>query len=180
MTWLYVGTFGSFMGFADALPHLIKTTFTPVDSDYSETTYAWAGPFIGALARWAGGWISDKIGGAHCTQISFPGLGLALVFSGIGKGSTFRQIPAIFRNQHVQGRDESAPEYAKALKQSERESSAVIGFSAAIAAYGFIFIPAMFANFSITSSLWCFIVFYATCLGVCWWFYARKGTEASS
>ncbi|WP_207892187.1 hypothetical protein [Streptacidiphilus pinicola] len=44
-----------------------------------------------------------------------------------------------------------------------------------IAAYGFFFIPAMFANFSVTSALWTFVGCYGTCLAVCWWRYARRG-----
>ncbi|MEV3859562.1 NarK family nitrate/nitrite MFS transporter [Streptomyces sp. NPDC050095] len=205
MTWLYVGTFGSFIGFAAGLPLLMKNNFA--SQGYQATTYAWVGPFIGALTRWAGGWLSDKIGGARVTMVSFVGMAASLVvvinalpsgsdqgsfwafyvgflcafaFSGIGNGSTFRQIPVIFRDQHTKGLTEGTPEYAKALKQSEMEAGAVTGFSSAIAAYGFFFIPAMFANFAVTSSLWCFIVFYATCLVVCYWFYARKGAEAPS
>lgn len=208
MTWLYVGTFGSFIGFAAALPNLIKTTFTPIDPAYSATTYAWVGPFVGAVTRWAGGWLSDRIGGARVTMLSFVGMGASLVvvinalpaggdqgnfwifyvgflcaflFSGIGNGSTFRQIPVIFRDQHMKAVAGKGPEAEEAaLKQSAMEAGAVTGFSSAIAAYGFFFIPAMFANFAITSSLWVFIGFYVTCLIVCWWFYARKGAEAPS
>jgi NNP family nitrate/nitrite transporter-like MFS transporter len=206
MTWLYVGTFGSFIGFAAALPLLIKTTFTPIDPAYSATTYAWLGPLCGALMRWAGGWLADRVGGARCTLISFVGMALSIVavilflpsggsqgnfwsfliafllafsFSGLGNGSTFQQIPAIFRAQHLRaaaGRGEEAK--AAALKQAEMESGAVTGFSSAIAAYGFFFIPAMFANFSVTSALWSFVGFYATCMAVTWWWYARRGAEA--
>ena len=208
MTMLYVGTFGSFIGFASALPNLINNTFTPINSEYSATTYAWVGPFLGAMFRWAGGWISDKVGGARCTLIAFVGMAVSLVvvinalpsggsngnfwvfyagflfafvFSGIGNGSTFRQIPVIFLNQHraaAAGKGPDAEEAAQ--KQAEMEAGAVTGFSAAIAAFGFFFIPAMFATFAITSALWVFIVFYALCLGVCWWFYARPGAEAPS
>ncbi|WP_327355471.1 NarK family nitrate/nitrite MFS transporter [Streptomyces sp. NBC_01304] len=206
MTWLYVGTFGSFIGFAAALPMLIKDNFSA--QGYQATTYAWIGPAIGALTRWLGGSLSDKIGGAKVTMLSFVGMAASLVvvifaiptggdqgnfwtfyigflaaffFSGIGNGSTFRQIPVIFRDQHTQGAAGKSPEVqAAALKQSEMEAGAVTGFSSAIAAYGFFFIPAMFANFAVTSSLWLFIGFYATCLVVCWWFYARKGAEAPS
>ncbi|MYW69258.1 NarK family nitrate/nitrite MFS transporter [Streptomyces sp. SID8379] len=207
MTWLYVGTFGSFIGFAAALPMLIKTTWTPIDAAYTAATYAWIGPAIGALARWGGGWIADKWGGARVTIVSFVGMAAAIIgvigfmpsngaggsfwgflicfylaffFSGIGNGSTFRQIPVIFRGQHLKGLTEGTPEYTKALKQSEMESGAVTGFTSAIAAYGFFFIPAMFANFAVTSALWCFVGFYATCVVVCWWFYARKGAESPS
>ncbi|AYG82292.1 Nitrate/nitrite transporter NarK [Streptomyces hundungensis] len=203
MTWLYVGTFGSFIGFAAALPLLIKTTFPA----YSVATYAWMGPALGALARWAGGWIADKLGGAKVTIISFVGMALAIIgvinflpaggdsgsfygffgcflaaffFSGVGNGSTFRQIPVIFRNQHLKGLTEGTPEYARALKQAEMEAGAVTGFTSAIAAYGFFFIPAMFANFAVTSAMWGFVAFYVSCIAVAWWFYARKGAEAPS
>ena len=203
MTWLYVGTFGSFIGFAAALPMLIKTTFP----DYSVATYAWMGPALGALARWAGGWIADKLGGARVTILSFVGMAAAIIgvitflpaggdsgnftgffgcflaaflFSGIGNGSTFRQIPVIFRNQHLKGLGEGTPEYTRALKQTEMEAGAVTGFTAAIAAYGFFFIPALFANFAVTSAMWGFVGFYATCIAITWWFYARKGAESPS
>ncbi|MBC9716877.1 NarK family nitrate/nitrite MFS transporter [Streptomyces sp. TRM66268-LWL] len=203
MTWLYVGTFGSFIGFAAALPMLIKTTFPA----YSVATYAWMGPALGALARWAGGWIADKMGGARVTILSFVGMAVSIIgvinflpaggndgnfagffacflaaffFSGIGNGSTFRQIPVIFRNQHLKGLTEGTPEYAKALKQTEMEAGAVTGFTAAIAAYGFFFIPALFANFAVTSAMWGFVAFYASCIVVTWWFYARKGAESPS
>ncbi|MER5809755.1 NarK family nitrate/nitrite MFS transporter [Streptomyces sp. NPDC002033] len=206
MTWLYVGTFGSFIGFAAGLPLLIKNNFEA--QGYQATTYAWIGPFIGALMRWAGGWLSDKIGGARVTMLSFVGMAASLVvvifalpaggdqgsfwaffigflaafaFSGLGNGSTFRQIPVIFRDQHMRQAEGQGPEaQAAALKQSEMESGAVTGFSSAIAAYGFFFIPAMFAAMAVTNALWLFIGFYATCLVVCWWFYARKGAEAPS
>ncbi|WP_405447786.1 hypothetical protein [Streptomyces erythrochromogenes] len=112
---------------------------------------------------------------------SFLGFRAAFAFSGLGNGSTFRQIPVIFRDQHMREAEGKAPEaQAAALKQSEMEAGAVTGFSSAIAAYGFFFIPAMFAAMAVTSALWLFIGFYATCLAVCWWFYARKGAEAPS
>ncbi|MFD7320716.1 MFS transporter [Streptomyces sp. NPDC059875] len=203
MTWLYVGTFGSFIGFAAALPMLIKTTFP----DYSVATYAWMGPAVGALARWAGGWVADKLGGARVTILSFVGMAASIIgvitflpsgsdsgsfygfffcflaaffFSGIGNGSTFRQIPVIFRSTHLKGLTEGTPEYAKALKQSEMESGAVTGFTSAIAAYGFFFIPALFGSVAVTSAMWGFVAFYASCTVVTWWFYARKGAEAPS
>lgn len=206
MTWLYVGTFGSFIGFAAGLPLLIKNNFE--SQGYQATTYAWIGPFVGALMRWAGGWLSDKVGGARVTMLSFVGMAAALVvvifalpsgsdqgsfwaffigflvafaFSGLGNGSTFRQIPVIFRDRHMKQAEGKDPEaQATAMKQSEMEAGAVTGFSSAIAAYGFFFIPAMFAALSVTQALWIFIGFYATCLAVCWWFYARKGAEAPS
>ncbi|MEU7021543.1 MFS transporter [Streptomyces sp. NPDC046203] len=204
MTWLYVGTFGSFIGFAAGLPMLIKTTFP----DYSVATYAWMGPAVGALSRWAGGWIADKWGGARVTILSFVGMAGAIVgvisflppsggdggsfpgfflcflaaffFSGIGNGSTFRQIPVIFRSTGLKGLTEGTPEYARALKQAEMESGAVTGFTSAIAAYGFFFIPALFGSVAVTSAMWGFVAFYLSCVLVAWWFYARRNAEAPS
>ncbi|MER7954195.1 NarK family nitrate/nitrite MFS transporter [Streptomyces sp. NPDC096030] len=203
MTWLYVGTFGSFIGFAAALPMLIKTTFP----DHSVAAYAWMGPAVGALARWAGGWVADRLGGARVTILSFVGMAASIIgvisflpsgsdtgsfhgfflcflaaffFSGIGNGSTFRQIPVIFRSAHLKGLTEGTPEYTKALKQSEMESGAVTGFTSGIAAFGFFFIPALFGSMAVTSAMWGFVAFYAGCTVVTWWFYARKGAEAPS
>ncbi|MEU7551753.1 NarK family nitrate/nitrite MFS transporter [Streptomyces sp. NPDC044571] len=206
MTWLYVGTFGSFIGFAAGLPLLIKNDFEV--QGHQATTYAWIGPFIGALMRWAGGRLADRIGGARVTMLSFTGMAGALVvviaalpsggdrgsfwtffagflaafaFSGLGNGSTFRQIPVIFRDRHMQEAEgRGAEAQAAALRQSEMEAGAVTGFSSAIAAYGFFFIPAMFAAMPVPHALWLFIGFYATCLALCWWFYAREGAEAPS
>ncbi|MFD9355994.1 hypothetical protein [Streptomyces sp. NPDC060031] len=82
---------------------------------------------------------------------------------------------------HRTGQRLGLPEaQAAALKQSEMEAGAVTGFSSAIAAYGFFFIPATSAAMAVTSALWMFTGSYATCLAVCWWFYARQGAEAPS
>ncbi|MFI0262332.1 MFS transporter [Streptomyces sp. NPDC017056] len=208
MTLLYVGTFGSFIGFAAALPNLINSTWTPLDPGHTAAAYAWTGPFIGAATRPFGGWISDRLGGARVTLLSFLGMGTSLVlvitampedgaggnwwqfylgflaaflFAGLGCGSTFRQIPVIFTNKHLAvaaGRGEAALERAR--RQAAVESSAVTGFSSAVAAYGFFLVPAMFALFSVTGALWGFIGLYAVCLVVCHHFYARKGAEAPS
>ncbi|CAM2764744.1 NarK family nitrate/nitrite MFS transporter [Janthinobacterium lividum] len=67
MCWLYTGTFGSFIGYSAAFPLLIKIQFP----DVNPLDYAFLGPLVGALARVAGGVISDKLGGARVTQWSF-------------------------------------------------------------------------------------------------------------
>jgi NNP family nitrate/nitrite transporter-like MFS transporter len=119
MCWLYLGTFGSFIGFSSGFGILIKSQFPDVDA----VKYAFLGPLVGALLRPLGGWVSDKIGGARVTLAaflamilgvlgvlhylpqegyagSFPGFlacFLALfALAGIGNGSTFRMIPIIF------------------------------------------------------------------------------------
>lgn len=206
MCWLYVGTFGSFIGYSAGFPLLIKTQFP----DVNPLQYAFLGPLVGALARVAGGWISDKLGGASVTFWTFivmmgavvgvinflPGTGSAgsfwgffwmfmLLFAGTGVGnaSTFRMIPVIFlteRQREAAGKGAAAQ--AKAIVDANKEGAAVLGFTSAIAAYGAFFIPKSYGtSIALTggpnAALWCFIGFYATCVVVTWWFYSRKNAE---
>ena len=179
MCWLYLGTFGSFIGYSAALPLLIKSQFPELDP----MRFAFLGPLVGALARPAGGWISDKLGGAPVTLWNFLLMALAaigLVFTldgpfpaflalfivlflatGIGNASTFRMIPVIFGGT---------------------EAAAVLGFSSAIGAYGGFFIPKSFGTSiantgSAAAALIGFVIFYATCIAITWWYYARKNAE---
>lgn len=203
MSWLYIGTFGSFIGYSAALPLLINEEFREIDP----LDYAFLGPLVGALVRPVGGWLSDRFGGARVTLWNFllmilgvlgalyfldhksdPGAFtgflvsfLALFFAtGIGNGSTFRMIPIIFRTQRlreVPEGDETAT--AAAVRAAEKESAATLGFTSAIAAYGAFIIPQAY-SLSIVSTgevgaaLWGFILFYASCIVVTWWYYARR------
>jgi NNP family nitrate/nitrite transporter-like MFS transporter len=206
MCWLYIGTFGSFIGFSAGFPMLIKTQFP----DVNPMTYAFLGPLVGALMRSVGGWLADKLGGALLTFWvfalmivgvfcvlhflpqhgqggnfygflgSFMGL---FVLSGIGNASTFRMIPVIFRTLHARWSvNEDAEGKVAATRQAGIESAAVIGFSSAIGAYGGFFIPKSYGS-SIAwtggpeMALYGFVVFYATCLAVTWWWYFRRGAE---
>jgi MFS transporter, NNP family, nitrate/nitrite transporter len=205
MCWLYVGTFGSFIGYSAAFPRLIQTQFPEVDP----LRFAFLGPLLGAAIRPFGGWISDRFGGARVTFWNFIVMALAaggvihfvragerpgafigflaaflLLFTttGIGNGSTFRMIPVIFLNQHSRGvEDTEMLEVAR--RSAERESSAVLGFTSAIGAYGGFFIPLSY-GYSIERTgspevaLWGFIVFYATCIAVTWWYYYRRNADA--
>ncbi len=207
MCWLYIGTFGSFIGFSAGFPMLTKTQFP----DVNPMTYAFLGPLVGALMRSAGGWLSDKLGGALLTFwvfalmivgvfcvlhflpdhngqggnfYGFLGSFLGLfVLSGIGNASTFRMIPVIFRTLHERWTASGkAEDKAVAARQAGIESAAVIGFSSAIGAYGGFFIPKSFGS-SIAwtggpeMALYGFVAFYATCLVVTWWWYFRRGAE---
>ncbi len=182
-TWLYVMSFGSFIGYSAAFPLLIKTQFPGI----SPLKYAFLGPMVGALIRPLGGWVSDKCkSGALVTFLDLfvmiicvfgviyfisPAnknfLGFFLVFmllfitTGVANGSVFQMIPVIF---------------------IKKESAAVLGFSAAIAAYGAFLIPKTFgASIKTTGSpdfaLYCFIIYYFTCLIITWWYYLRKNAE---
>ncbi len=72
---LYLGTFGSFIGFAAGFPLLIRSQFPAVNP----LAYAWLGPLVGAVIRPFGGWLSDKLGGAKVTYWNFVVMALAVV-----------------------------------------------------------------------------------------------------
>jgi NNP family nitrate/nitrite transporter-like MFS transporter len=75
MCLLYLGTFGSFIGYAAGFPLLIKSQFTGVNP----LAYAWVGPLVGALIRPFGGWLADKMGGARVTFWNFIVMALAVI-----------------------------------------------------------------------------------------------------
>jgi NNP family nitrate/nitrite transporter-like MFS transporter len=203
MCWLYLGTFGSFIGYSAGFPLLIKSQFPEVNA----LAYAFLGPLVGALIRPVGGWLSDKLGGAPVTFWNFVAMALAVLgviyflptggspgnfhgflamfmmlflLSGIGNGSTFRMIPVIFlleRQREAKGKGAVALE--QAVKDGNKEAAAVLGFSSAIGAYGGFFIPKSYgSSISMTggpeAALYAFIVFYVTCIVITWWYYARK------
>ena len=202
MCWLYLGTFGSFIGYSAGFALLTKTQFP----DVNPTQYAFLGPLVGALTRVAGGWLADKLGGAVVTFWTFLIMGLAaygvvmflphggtggnfwmfftmfmILFaaSGVGNASTFRMIPIIFLTERQRAAGKSAAAQEQAVKDANKEAAAVLGFTAAFAAYGAFFIPKMFgssiaATGSADAALYGFILFYATCLVITWWFYSRR------
>jgi NNP family nitrate/nitrite transporter-like MFS transporter len=75
MCLLYLGTFGSFIGYAAGFPLLIKSLFPGINP----LAYAWLGPLVGAVVRPFGGWLSDKLGGATVTFWNFIIMALAVV-----------------------------------------------------------------------------------------------------
>lgn len=206
MCLLYLGTFGSFIGYAAGFPLLIKSQFPEVNP----LAYAWMGPLVGAVIRPFGGWLSDKLGGARVTFWNFVVMALAvlgvlyflphggqgghftgffLMFlvlfltTGIGNGSTFRMIPVIFLNQALRGvNPRDAEAVARATRDGNTEGAATLGFTAAFAAYGGFFIPKSYGtSIAMTggpdAALQLFVVFYLVCIAVTWWFYARKNSE---
>ncbi len=203
MCWLYVGTFGSFIGFSAGFAMLTKTLFPTVNP----MAYAFLGPLVGSLTRPVGGWVSDKLGGARVTLFTFaamiaavggvmvflPGEGqlgnfngflimfiVLFALTGVGNGSTFRMIPVIFLRERTQAAHGKGPAAQKqAMSEAAKESAAVLGFSGAIGAYGGFFIPRSFGTSlemtgSVQTALFFFIGFYATCMLITWWYYARR------
>jgi NNP family nitrate/nitrite transporter-like MFS transporter len=79
MSFLYIGTFGSFIGYSAAMPLLIKLNFwvpdpAPLGTGIFFAYYAFLGAGIGSLTRPFGGWLADKYGGARVTLGAFVGL----------------------------------------------------------------------------------------------------------
>jgi NNP family nitrate/nitrite transporter-like MFS transporter len=205
MCWLYLGTFGSFIGYSAGFPLLIKSQFPDVNA----LQYAWLGPLVGAVIRPFGGWLSDKMGGARVTFWNFilmtaavlgvlyflpsgPSHGsfagflamfmLLFLTTGIGNGSTFRMIPIIFLTERLRGAKANQEAREQAMRDANKEAAAVLGFSGAIGAYGGFFIPKSYGtSISLTGgpegALYVFIVFYLTCIAITWWFYARRNAQ---
>ncbi len=191
MSFLYIGTFGSFIGYSFAFPSLIKISFV----DYkSWVSLAFLGALIGSIARPAGGWLADRIGGAKVTLATFVGLGigtigvmisvdvksfplffssfiLLFILAGVGNGSTYRMIPAIFKTQ------------AEDDKSAKRQAAAVVGIAGAVGAAGGVLVNLVFkfsleGSKTLTPALTAILVFYALCLGTTWWFYLRRSVFA--
>jgi len=204
MSFIYIGTFGSFIGYSAAFPLLIKTQFPAVT-----ISIAFLGPLVGSLARPFGGWLADKVGGAIVTSWNFIVMGAAtigvvyfvdiknfegflamflilFVTTGVGNGSTFRMIPSIFREEMLrEAKGVGEAGRTAAIKTASIESAAALGFISAIGACGGYFIPRGFgASISATGgpqlALEVFLAFYATCLALTWWFYQRKTFMAPS
>ncbi len=210
MSFLYIGTFGSFIGYSAALPLLIKLNFyvptpAPEGTGINFAYYAFLGALVGSITRPFGGWLADKYGGARVTLATFgamivgtlgvlwtlsrltpnpsaspeialdntsmfPWFLVAFLFvfaaTGIGNGSTFRMIPAIF-------------------KRDPKQSSAVIGIASAVGAIGGFAIPLAFGApwiddpvSSVKTAFIAFTLFYVACLTVTWAVYVRKASVA--
>jgi NNP family nitrate/nitrite transporter-like MFS transporter len=204
MSLIYIGTFGSFIGYSAAFPLLIKTQFPAIT-----VAVAFLGPLVGSLVRPLGGLLADKIGGAIVTFWNFIAMGAAtvgvlyfvgikdftgfltmflilFVTTGIGNGSTYRMIPSIFREENLQkvkGAGDAVR--AAAFKIASIESGAALGFIGAVGAVGGYFIPRGFgASIAATGgpqlALEIYLGYYALCLGLTWWFYLRRSSVASS
>ncbi len=193
-TLTYIMTFGTFSGLSAAFPLLIKNIYGSFDGAPDPLTYAFLGPLVGSLARIIFGPVADKFGGAILTHITgivliistlamaFLGLFtptsldqfslfvvfmlILFFFTGVGNAATFRQYPIIFAD-------------------NARQGAGVIGWTAAIAAYGpFIYSTLIGASLTNLGSVLPFfygtIAFYLIATAVNWWFYTRKGCEKPS
>ncbi|MBN9037425.1 MAG: MFS transporter [Rhizobiales bacterium] len=197
MCLLYVGTFGSFLGYSAGFPLLAKIAFPEVDA----LKFVFLGPLVGALSRAGTGWLSDRVGGGRVTFWVFAGMIVAVLgviwfleagsfagfftcfmalffFTGVGNASTFQMIPVIMRREIA--RLVPQEDALEQRRRSDREAAAIIAFTSAIGGYGGFFIPKAYGtSIGLTGSpvaaLWAFLAFYIVCLAVTWVFYARRG-----
>ena len=196
MCWLYMGTFGSFIGYASGFPALTSTLFPEIWGKVMPVVFV--GPLLGALSRSATGWLSDKVGGARVSFWTFLVMILAVlgviyfikehVFvgyyisflilfaaTGVGNASTFQMIPNIMRQELIRLMPNADP--AARQRQTEKESAAITGFTSAIAAYGFFLIPWAYGPLGIgpKNAMWIFLGYYVTCAIITFIVYTRKG-----
>jgi NNP family nitrate/nitrite transporter-like MFS transporter len=212
---LYIGTFGSFIGFAFAFGQVLQINFLaglshggPVTSAMSAqaslhaASIAFIGPLLGSLARPAGGWLSDRIGGGRVTLYTFAAMIAAagwlivsdghmaayvvgfvalFVLSGIGNGSVYKMIPSIFE---AKSRDMDQLTQAEKADLSRRMSGALIGIAGAIGALGGVGINLMLrasylsAAHSATKAFWVFLAVYVLCASITWLAYVRRPAHA--
>ncbi|WP_236795880.1 NarK/NasA family nitrate transporter [Amycolatopsis sp. GM8] len=205
MSFLYIGTFGSFIGYSFAFGLVLQNEFgrTPLQAAY----VTFLGPLLGSLSRPVGGWLADRIGGGRVTFWNFVGMAvmtallivasnmssLALyttafivlfVLTGIGNGSTYKMIPAIFKAKAKAAIAAGADEAAELLR-ARKLSGALIGLAGAIGALGGVLINVAFrqsfaAVKSGTPACIGFLAFYAACFVVTWVVYLRKSAAPVS
>jgi NNP family nitrate/nitrite transporter-like MFS transporter len=205
MSFLYIGTFGSFIGFGFAFGQVLLTQFkgsyaTPL----AAAQVTWLGPLLGSLIRPLGGKLADRFGGARITLLTFiamavgagvveeasrlrsmplfvVGFVLLFVLSGVGNGSTYKMIPAIFRARSLQSVADGGDPVA-AERKALRMSGALIGIAGAVGAFGGVLVNLAFRQSFLTtgrgdSAYLTFIAFYLVCVFVTWAVYLRRGAS---
>ncbi|MCX5082058.1 nitrate/nitrite transporter [Streptomyces sp. NPDC056121] len=202
MAFLYVGTFGSFIGYSFAFGLVLQTQFGRTPLQAASITFI--GPLLGSLIRPVGGRLADRFGGARITLWNFVGMAAAtavvvlastqkslplfttafialFVLTGLGNGSTYKMIPGIFQAKAAARglAGEEAAAYGRRL------SGASMGLIGAVGALGGLGINLAFRqSFQTagtgTAAFVGFLVFYAVCFALTWAVYLRRpaATEA--
>src|SRR5215212_3619527 len=201
MSFLYIGTFGSFIGFGFAFGQVLQNQFTEsFATPLAAASLTWLGPLLGSLIRPVGGSLADRFGGARITFWNFVAMALGagivwtasrleslslfvvgfvllFVLSGIGNGSTYKMIPAIFRTQAQQSVAAGGDTH-DADRRALRMSGALIGIAGAVGAFGGVLVNLAFRQSFMTtgtgdSAYLVFIAFYVVCVAVTWVVYLR-------
>ncbi|APY88041.1 NarK/NasA family nitrate transporter [Streptomyces alfalfae] len=200
MALLYVGTFGSFIGYSFAFGLVLQTQFGRTPLEAAQLTFI--GPLLGSLIRPVGGRLADRFGGARITLGNFLAMAVAtgavviasvreslplfvgafialFVLTGLGNGSTYKMIPGIFqaKGEALGLTGEAAAAHGRRL------SGAAMGLIGAIGAVGGLGINlALRQSFqevgSGTGAYLAFLAFYGVCAGVTWAVYLRRRPAA--
>lgn len=211
-TWLisllYIGTFGSFIGFAFAFSQVLSLNFieagdTPAQASLHAAQIAFIGPLLGSIARVYGGKLADGIGGSRVTLAVFGGMIVAasilligesiaiqavgfialFILSGMGNGSVYKIIPSVF---DAKSRSLPLDEVGRA-NYSRAMSGAVIGIAGAVGGLGGVGINmALRQSYMSTGdaaiAVMVFAAFYAIAAAVTWRVYVavpRKREDAA-
>ncbi|MEU9381663.1 nitrate/nitrite transporter [Streptomyces sp. NPDC048279] len=196
MSFLYVGTFGSFIGYAFAFGQVLQVQFgrTPLQAAY----LTFIGPLLGSLIRPFGGRLADTYGGAKITLWNYVGMAAAtallvvasvdkslpffvtvfvvlFALSGLGNGSTYKMIPGIFQAKAL-AKGFTGEE---AVAHGRRLSGASMGLIGAVGALGGVGINLAFRQSFLsygsgTAAFVAFLVFYGLCFAVTWAVYLHR------
>ncbi|MGY4643186.1 MFS transporter [Cellulomonas sp. URHB0016] len=194
ISFIYIGTFGSFIGFAGAFPTLLSNQFP-------EITYyvAFLGALVGSVARPLGGILADKLGGSRVTIGAFTVMGIGtvsaifalrahsfggflasflvlFVATGAGNGSVYRMIPAVFRHGATDAEDKA---------RRAKAAAGCLGIAGAIGAFGGFLVPRGFAvsttaTGNIQAALWVIVGLYVVMSLTVWAVYQRRGSQFGS
>jgi NNP family nitrate/nitrite transporter-like MFS transporter len=209
MTLLYIMTFGTFSGLAAQFGLLMSNLYGGGNEKVVEgagataqllitgydvpdpVKFVFLGPLVGAGARVLFSPLTDRMGGAIWTLVSGVGLIASILytipaltpdyssaealsgdfnqflwgmlaiflFAGIGNASTFKQMPMIFER---------------------RQAGGVIGWTAAIAAFGPFFFGVGVTTLGPTVFYSIGVAWAAMCVAITWMRYARKGAPRPS
>jgi NNP family nitrate/nitrite transporter-like MFS transporter len=157
----------------------------------SALTYAWIGPFVGALIRPVGGWIADKVGGSIVTQVISVVMVVASAYAGYLMMQAFHSAtPEIYFSEFLwtfvvlfaaTGIGNGSTFRTVGVIFDRVQAGPVLGWTSAVAAYGSFIAPVVIGGQikagSPEMAMYGFAVFYALCLVLNWWFYLRKGSE---
>ncbi|MYW15151.1 NarK family nitrate/nitrite MFS transporter [Streptomyces sp. SID486] len=196
MSVLYVGTFGSFIGYSFAFGQVLTNQFgrSPLQAAY----LTFIGPLLGSLVRPVGGWLADRHGGARITLWNYVGMAAAtavlivagmhgslplfvaafvvlFMLSGLGNGSAFKMLPGIFQAKALA----AGLSGEAAVAHGRRLSGAAMGLVGAVGALGGVGINLAFrqsflTHGSGTGAFVAFLAFYAVCSVITWAVYLRR------
>ena len=198
MAFLYIGTFGSFIGYSFAFGLVLQNQFGRTPLQAAAITFV--GPLLGSLIRPLGGRLADRHGGAKVTFVNLIAMVVAsvviligsaakslpiyaagfivlFVLTGVGNGSTYKMIPAIFRGKALAAISRGGGERAELLR-ARRVSGAAIGIIGAVGAFGGVLINMAFRQSFLVArtgdpAFWAFIAFYLACIAVTYVVYLR-------